>query len=445
MASLTNVVVVGGDAAAAVARVEMLRPAGYAGLAVSSGLDVQNYVGELQPDLVLVEGDFDDVDRFEVIRRLKQDPSTRHIPLIMLNAPPGSEALEEGFEAGLDDMLEAGVAEDVLLARLQPLVRLSTMHFEFHRRIETASKIGVNIDIDGAHDVDAANCRVLFVGPETARVSALAEALSAAGFNPVLETDHFRAGTRLAEESFDAAVIAVDDEEPLDKAMYLCAHIRNNTRLFNLPVLVAARKSAESLGNSPYQQGASLAVPLTTDDGRLAAGLKFLVRRQRLRWNLHGPLTATLQTHTADSISGLYSEGFLRSHLEYLLSFGKRRRRNLSLALFSIQNVAVLKGRPDDVTSLMQQVADRICSMVRVEDLAARLDDFDICVILPGAAEREALQAMDRITGALQTGAFKRADGAPLGSPLWLQSSAVAAVQGEAADELIVRARNTLA
>ena len=445
MASLTNVVVAGGDATAAVARVEMLQSAGYAGLAVSSGLDVPNYVGERQPDLVLVEGGFDDVDRFEVIRRLKQDPSTRQIPVIMLNVPPGPETLEEGFEAGLDDMLDAGIEDDVLLARLQPLVRLSTMHSEFRRRIDTASKAGVNIDVEGVYDIDAGNCRILFVGPETTRVSALAEVLSASGFNPVLETDHFRAGTRLAEETFDAAIIAVDDEEPLDKAMFLCAHIRNNTRLFNLPVLVAARKNAKSLGYTPYLQGASLAVPLAADDGKLTAGLKFLVRRQRLRWNLHGPLTATLQARTADSIAGLYSEGFLRSHLEHLLSFGKRRRRNLSLALFSIQSVAVLQERPDDVKSLMQQVADRICSMVRVEDLAARLDDFGICVVLPGAAEREALQAMDRITGALQTGAFEQANGASLGSPLWLQSGAVAAVQGEAVDELIVRARDTLA
>lgn len=445
MASLTNVVVAGGDAAAAVSRVETLRPAGYAGLAISNGLDVQNYVSERQPDLVLVESGFDEVDVFEVIRKLKTDTATRHIPVIMLNAPAGAQALEEGFDAGLDDMLEAGVEEDVLLARLQPLVRLSTMHSEFQRRIDSASKAGINIDIEGVYDIDAANCRVLFVGAESARVSALAEALTASGVNPELDTDHFRAGTRLAEETFDAAVIAVDEGETLDKAMFLCAHIRNNTRLFNLPVLVAARKSADELGNTPYLQGASLAVPLDAEDGKLSAGLKFLVRRQRLRWNLHGPLTATLQTRTADSLDGLYAEAFFHAHLAHLLSFGAHRRRNLSLALFSIQSVAGFKDRPDDGRSLMQQVADRISGMVRVEDLPARLGETDICVVLPGAAEREALQAMDRITGALQTGEFKLTDGSPLGSQLWLQSGAVAAAQGETADELIARARSILA
>tara|TARA_B100001123_G_scaffold397534_1_gene480840 strand:+ start:792 stop:1040 length:249 start_codon:yes stop_codon:yes gene_type:complete len=82
MASLTNVVVAGGNATAAVARVAMLRPAGLAGLAVSNGLDVQSYVGERQPDLVLIEDGFDDVDEFEVAHTLKQNEDTSHIPII---------------------------------------------------------------------------------------------------------------------------------------------------------------------------------------------------------------------------------------------------------------------------------------------------------------------------------------------------------------------------
>lgn len=444
MASLTNVVVAGGDAAAAVARVEMLSPAGYAGLAVSNGLDVQSYVAERQPDLVLIEGDFDDVDTFEVIRNLKQNDETLHIPIIMLRAGASPEAVAERFAAGLDDMLAADTPDDIILARLNPLIRLSTMHSEFRRRILSAENAGLRIDTGGVHDVDAQNCRVLFVGAESPTVAGLAEALDAADFNPVLESDHFKAGVRVAEDTFDAAVIAVGEGEPLDKALFLCAHIRNNPRLFNLPVLVAAEADSASLGDAPYAQGASMVVALSPDVADLTAGLRFLVRRQRLRWNLHGPLTATLQGGTADSLSGLYSEEFVKAHLERLLEFGIRRRRNLSLALFSIQTVAGLEPNSEDATCLMQQAADWISGLIRVEDLAGRVGTIDICAILPGAAEREALQATNRITGALQNNEFKLPDGRPLAAPLWLQSGAVAAAQGDNVDDLISRARESL-
>ncbi len=444
MASLTNVVVAGGNASAAVARVEMLSPAGYAGLAVSNGLDVQSYVSERQPDLVLFEGTFDDVDAFEVARSLKRTDATLHIPIIMLNTALSPEMLEEGMDAGLDDMLSADAPNEIILARLQPLIRLSTMHAEFHRRIASADKFGVPIDTNGIHDIDTRNCRVLFVGPESTRVSALADALAGTEFNPTLETDHFKAGARVAEETFDAAVIAIDEEEVLDRALYLCAHIRNNPRLFNLPVLIAARQDTESLGAAPYAQGASMTVPLNSDVKTLTAGLRTLVRRQRLRWNLHGPLTATLQARTADTLDGLYSEDFLRAHLSHLLDFGVRRRRNLSVALFSVQNVSGLSEQSEDVNFLMQQAADWISGLVRVEDMAARLGEIEICALLPGAAEREAQQATDRIVGVLQNNEFKLSDGTLAAAPIWVQSGSVAAAQGESVDSLLKRARESL-
>ena len=444
MASLTNVVVAGGNAAAAVARVEMLRPAGFAGLAVSNGLDVQSYVGERQPDLVLIEDGFDDVDAFEVARKLNQNENMSHIPIIMLCAETSPAALAEGFESHVDDMLSIDTPDAVIFARLHPLVRLSAMHSEFRRRVDSAGKVGIGIDTDGVQDVDANNCRVLFVGAESGPVTALAEVLQASEFNPELEPDHFKAGARVADETFDAAVIAVDDDEPLDKALFLCAHIRNNPRLFNLPVLIAARNGSASADEAPCAQGASMVVPLSPDIAELSTGLRFLVRRQRLRWNLHGPLTATLQSGTADSLNGLYSEAFSKSHLAHLLEFGIRRRRNLSLAMFSIQTVAGLDAESEDAICLMQQAADWISGLIRVEDMEARLGTIEICAILPGAAEREALQATNRITGVLQNNEFKLPDGSPLAAPLWLQSGAVAAVQGESADELNDRAGESL-
>ncbi|MDD9902173.1 MAG: diguanylate cyclase [Rhodospirillaceae bacterium] len=444
MASLTNVVVAGGNAAAAVDRVEMLRPAGFAGLAVSNGLDVQSYVGERQPDLVLIEDGFDDVDAFEVARTLKQNEDTSHIPIIMLCDEVSASALADGFDAKVDDMLASDTPDEIVFARLNPLVRLSTMHSEVRRRLDSARKAGIELDIEGVQDVDASNCRVLFVGTESGPVAALVEALQASEFNPVLEPDHFKAGARIANETFDAAVIAVDDDEPLDKALFLCAHIRNNPRLFNVPVLIAARQNSVDAGEAPYAQGASMVVPLPPDIGELSAGLRFLVRRQRLRWNLHGPLTATLQSGTADSLNGLYSEAFSKSHLAHLLKFGVRRRRNLSLAMFSIQTVTGLDADSEDAICLMQQAADWISDLIRVEDMAGRLGTIEICAILPGAAEREALQATNRITGVLQNNEFKLPDGSPLAAPLFLQSGAVAAAQGESADELIDRVRQSL-
>ena len=76
--------------------------------------------------------------------------------------------------------------------------------------------------------------------------------------------------------------------------------------------------------------------------------------------------------------------------------------------------------------------------------MAARLGTIDICAVLPGAAEPETLQAMNRIPVVLQNTVFKLLDGGLLAAPLWLQSGAIAAAQGESVGELKSRARINL-
>jgi len=445
MTRLTNVVVAGGDAAAAVARVEMLNRAGYTGLAVSSGLDVQGYVSDRRPDLIVLDSGFEDVDAFELVRRLKGDTGSRHIPIIMLNAPSAPESHREGLESGLGDMIDAETDDAIVLARLRPFARLSTMHAECINRVATAERFRIPVSISDIHEVDTANCRVLFVGGETPAVCEAAEALGAAAFEIVRETTPLGAGARLGEERFDAAVIAVDRNEEMKNAFFLCSHIRNNLHLFNLPVLIASANQSGLETDAPYRQGASVALPLTGDGENLATALHFLIRRQRLRWNLHGPLTATLQKNSRDRLDGLYAEAFLRAHLSRILDQDARCWRGASLAIFSLQNVPGVSEQYGKAAAkqLMQRIADRISGMVRVEDIAARLGPIEICVIFPDAEERDAVQACDRITGVLQQAKFDI--GETDITSVWAQSGIAAARHGDTADGLIARARHNLA
>ncbi|RMG28842.1 MAG: response regulator [Gammaproteobacteria bacterium] len=56
-----------------------------------------------RPDLILMDLGLPLLDGWEVIRRLRQDASTRHMPVIALTAHATREARERAFEAGCDD------------------------------------------------------------------------------------------------------------------------------------------------------------------------------------------------------------------------------------------------------------------------------------------------------------------------------------------------------
>lgn len=446
MTSMTNVVVAGGDADAAVTRIEKLTPAGYAGLAVSNGLDVQEYVVNRQPDLVLIEGGFSDVDAFEVVRKLKRSIDTLHIPVIMLNADTTPEMRREGLESGLGDMIARDTPIDIVTARLQPFVRLATMHAECIRRVATAESFHIPVDLMGIHKVDTADCRVLLVGADSVMVDTVSDILREQDISVSRETSQYAAGERLAAEMFNAAIIVAENPAEVENAYFLCAHIRNNSRLFNLPVLLASNRGLVPASDLPYRQGASVAVSLDGNPENLAISLKFLVLRQRLRWNLHAPLTATLTERTSDSLSGLYSGSFLRYHMSRLLD-RTGRRRSVSLAVFSIQNLdsaESMYGAGAGV-QLMQQAANWISSLIRIEDMAARLAPIEICALFPDTEERDARQAADRISGVLQHSEFSLTGSRNATTRMWTQTGVATSVQGDSIEDLVARARDNLA
>jgi signal transduction histidine kinase/CheY-like chemotaxis protein len=76
-------------------------------------------VADRQPDVVLTDVMMPRVDGFELLRALRSDVTTRHIPVIMLTARAGQEASVEGLEAGADDYLAKPFRADELIARVR--------------------------------------------------------------------------------------------------------------------------------------------------------------------------------------------------------------------------------------------------------------------------------------------------------------------------------------
>ena len=71
------------------------------------------------------------MDGFEVCRRLKADPATHFIPVVMVTALESPADRARGLDAGADDFPTKPVSDIVLLARVRSLTRLKMMMDEF--------------------------------------------------------------------------------------------------------------------------------------------------------------------------------------------------------------------------------------------------------------------------------------------------------------------------
>jgi CheY-like chemotaxis protein/anti-sigma regulatory factor (Ser/Thr protein kinase) len=85
----------------------------------ANGEEALSAIAERAPDVVLTDVMMPQIDGFELLRRLRGQTGTRHIPVIMLTARAGQEASVEGLEAGADDYLAKPFRADELIARVR--------------------------------------------------------------------------------------------------------------------------------------------------------------------------------------------------------------------------------------------------------------------------------------------------------------------------------------
>lgn len=113
----------------------LLKPSGYQVVSAQSGEDGLERVARFRPDLVLLDLMMPGMDGHEVCRRLRADPATRYLPVIMITASGDEEEKLRSLEAGADDFVPKPFNRLELLARVRSLLRVK----QYHDTIEAQS------------------------------------------------------------------------------------------------------------------------------------------------------------------------------------------------------------------------------------------------------------------------------------------------------------------
>jgi two-component system alkaline phosphatase synthesis response regulator PhoP len=96
---------------------------GYRVSAATSGEDGLRAATRDKPDLVVLDLMLPGIDGIEVCRRLKADPHTRYIPVVMVTAKGDEADVVAGLELGADDYLTKPFSPKVLIARIRAVIR----------------------------------------------------------------------------------------------------------------------------------------------------------------------------------------------------------------------------------------------------------------------------------------------------------------------------------
>jgi len=248
-----------------------------------SGLDALDIVANAAPDLVLLDVMMPGIDGFETCRRLKANPETVHIPVVLLTALDNRSDRKKGLAAGADDFVSKPFDDVALLSRVDNLTRMKMMIDELRKaQAETSAPADGSPDTAAlATSPDMSAAQLLLIGgkPELmAEISAGIRRHIAAEIDIV--AGEASTADALGQKRYDAFVIgpAPVDGTPMRIAAMLRA--RPSTRRAALMMMFAERDLAGP--RDAMEMGISDYVSIPPDYSEMTARLRVQLKRKHV-------------------------------------------------------------------------------------------------------------------------------------------------------------------
>lgn len=354
---------------------------------------------EWQPDLILLDVMMPGMDGFECCRRLKEDPATLHIPVVMVTALGEPSERLRGLEAGADDFLTKPVDYETLMARVRSLVRLKRLLDEWRARGETARALG--LCADQVEIPSVAGARALVIDAWDPSALAVQDALARDEIVPGRARGEAEAMALSAAIPFDLIVLnmAMSSEDPLK----LTSALRAADATREIPMLLIAEPEERKRLLRGFDLGANDWLLLPLDANELRARARNQIRRKFYQDRLREDLGHALEMALTDPLTGLYNQRYLLRHLRGLLLANP----NHEVAVLML-DVDHFKQVNDDYghaagDRALCVIAETLRANTRAFDSLARYGGEEFVVVMPGSGPDEATGVAERLRAAVES------------------------------------------
>ena len=363
----------------------------------SSGEEALALIAANPPDIVLLDVMMPQMDGFEVCTRIKRDPRTAHLPVVMVTALSDSSDRVRGLEAGADDFLTKPVNDLALFARVRSLVRLKMIMDEWRLREETCGQFDLLSTTASLDADDGSNARILIVEKNAIAAGKIVETLKAAGHRAVAVGSSAAALDHGRTEPFD--LIAISLTSGNDDGLRLCSHLRSQDETRQVPILLIVDESDTARLIKGLDIGANDYLVKPIDRNELIARVRTQVRRRRYQDRLRANYERSLSLALTDSLTGLYNRRYMTRHLEGLVQRMRDSGKPLSVMLFDIDRFKAINdtyGHPvgDEV---LRRIAQCVTANVRSFDMVARFGGEEFVVLMPDTSTEVAVGVAERL------------------------------------------------
>ncbi len=355
------------------------------------GAEALEMVQRVQPDIVLLDVMMPEVDGIEVCTRIKSNPLTRFLPVIMITALDQPEDRIRGLQAGADDFLVKPVDELTLITRVRSLLRFKFLLDELESSVGQELLLDTRLRADEEQPArvccmlrDAPDCQELFDTLGKWRQGEMMQ-------DPRQLLERVRAG------ECDAVVLDLDMRQP--DALRVASQIRSLESGRQIPImLITDGKERERLVRA-LEVGASDYLQRPVSKEEFGARLEIQLKRWRYIQHLRRRVRQSVAYAMTDPLTGLYNRRYLSIQGRALVEEAVSRGRQLSLLVMDLdffKRVNDTFGH-DVGDEVLREVARRLKGQVRKMDMVCRIGGEEFVVLLPGAGPETAARIGERL------------------------------------------------
>ncbi len=370
-----------------------------------SGAEALTLADRAECDIILLDVMMPDMDGFEVCRRLKSNPVTHHIPVVMVTALDQPSDRVRGLEAGADDFLTKPVTDVALISRVRSLARLKMVTDELRMRALTTKEIGIQNPEREAVAETGRNGRVLIVDDRQSSYERIVGTLSAEHTVDV-EANPNDALFRVAEGDYELVLVSLGLKD--FDGLRLCSQIRSLERTRNMPILAITEPDNNARLVRGLEIGVNDYLIRPIDKNEMLARVRTQIKKKRYTERLRDNVQASIEMAITDALTSLYNRRYMETHLSALVEQAAQRGKPIAVMILDIDFFkSINDGHGHDAgDDVLREFAMRIRKSIRNIDLACRYGGEEFVIVMPETDMAVASMVAERIRRRIATEPF---------------------------------------
>ncbi len=348
----------------------------------TSACDLVKIASDEQPDLIILDGGFQNERGIDLCQEIKDNPLTDAIPVLMIASNFTAAERLAALHAGACDVLDKPIDDNGLLARVRNTLRVRSVEEELRLREGTALELG----FQEAASPFQTPAQVLIVKGAQAADTSWQPAFKDANPSTLHIVEHGVALSMITRRKLSPDIVIMPAQLERGKdSLFLLAELRNRPETRHAAIIIVNDSNVETDTISALDIGANDVIGSNIPAAEFAFRLTRHLGRKLKADKLRDTLKDGLRMAMTDPLTGLFNRRYALPHMSRIAEKSRVTGSPFAVMVLDLDHFKRINdthghGAGDLV---LKEIAGRLKANVRNVDLLARIGGEEFLVALP--------------------------------------------------------------